>query len=462
METQLDSRSHIKFYFDGELRTLKNVHPSDMVMRWLRSEAMQTGTKEGCNEGDCGACTCIVGHLNGSGAIEFRLINTCIYPLSYLDGGWLISVETLSRSGSLASVQSEMLPLNLSQCGFCTPGFVMAIFYAQISEQRQTPEEALAGNLCRCTGYGGLIEAARTAQSLPIDSAFAAEIQRAEQVLGDLSVGGFSIATDDSRIDAPNTLQQLLDLRGHFPSATLVSGATDFGLWVTKKLDKPAHIILTKFCQELVSMNLGPDEVEIGAAVSIEDFGNVLISEYPELREWLKRFGGPQVRCSGTVGGNIANGSPIGDSSPVLIALGASLKIRSRHAERIIPIEDFFIEYGKQDMQSDEVLVSVLVPRRRDIKRLVVEKISKRHDQDISIVLAAMVELSSGVSRYRFAFGGMAGTPMLARKTMDSLNPDDLASDFSPLSDHRADAWYRLAVSRNLVDNFMSGKPLHE
>ena len=462
MEIQQDLRNHIRFYFDGELRTLNDVRPSDMVMRWLRSEAMRTGTKEGCNEGDCGACTCIVGHLNESGVIQFRLINTCIYPLAYLDGGWLISVETLSSTGSLASVQREMLPLNLSQCGFCTPGFVMATFYAQISEQDQTPEEALAGNLCRCTGYGGLIKAARAAQNLPIDSAFAAEIQKAEQVLGDLSVGGFSIVTDDSRIDAPRELQQLLELRDHFPSATIVSGATDFGLWVTKKLDKPAHIILTKFCQELVSMNLGPDEVEVGAAVSIEDFGNVLILEYPELREWLKRFGGPQVRCSGTVGGNIANGSPIGDSSPVLIALGTSLKLHSRHAERILPIEDFFIEYGKQDLRPDEVLVSVLVPRRSDIKRLVVEKISKRHDQDISIVLAAMVELSSGVSRYRFAFGGMAGTPMLARKTMESLNPDDLASDFSPLSDHRADAWYRLAVSKNLVDNFLSGSSLNE
>ncbi len=462
MEIQQDLRSHIRFYFDGELRTLNNVRTSDMVMRWLRSEVMRTGTKEGCNEGDCGACTCVVGHLDEFGDIQFKLINSCIYPLSYLDGGWLISVETLSRSGSLTSVQSEMLPLNLSQCGFCTPGFVMAIFYAQISQQDQTPEEALAGNLCRCTGYGGLIEAARTAQNLPIDSAFAAETQKAEQVLGDLSMGGFSIATDDSRIDAPSTLQQLLDIRDHFPSATIVSGATDFGLWVTKKLDKPAHIILTKFCEELVSMNLGPEEVEVGAAVSIEDFGNVLISEYPELREWLKRFGGPQVRCSGTVGGNIANGSPIGDSSPVLIALGASLKLASRHAERIIPIEDFFIEYGKQDLHPDEVLVSVLVPRRKNIKRLVVEKISKRYDQDISIVLAAMVELSSGVSRYRFAFGGMAGLPALARKTMASLDPDDLASDFSPLSDHRADAWYRLAVSKNLVDDFLSGSSFHE
>ena len=462
MEKQQDPRGHIRFYFDGQMRTLANVRTTDMVMRWLRSEAMSTGTKEGCNEGDCGACTCIVGYLNESGILQFRLINTCIYPLAYLDGAWLISVETLSSYGSLASVQSQLVSLNVSQCGFCTPGFVMAIFYAQISQQDQTPEEALAGNLCRCTGYGGLIEAARRAQSLPIDEAFAIEMQRAEKALRELSTGGFSIVSGESRIDAPETLQQLLVLRNDFPSATLVAGATDFGLWVTKRLDRPAHIILTKFCVELASVSSGPDVIEVGAAVSIEDFGESLIPEYPELREWFQRFGGPQVRCSGTLGGNIANGSPIGDSSPVLIALGASLKIRSYQAERIIPIEDFFIEYGKQDLSQNELLVSVLVPRRKNVKRISVEKISKRHDQDISIVLAAMVEFSDDAPRYRFAFGGMAGIPMLAKKTMDSLEPDDLANDFSPLSDHRADAWYRLAVSENLVRDFLSGGASHE
>ena len=462
MEKQQDLRSHIRFYFDGQLRTVEAVSTTDMVMRWLRSEVNSTGTKEGCNEGDCGACTCIIGHLNESGVIQFRLVNTCIYPLSYLDGAWLISVETLSNRGALASVQSEMLPLNVSQCGFCTPGFVMAIFYAQIRQQDQTPEEALAGNLCRCTGYGGLIEAARRAQRLPINQAFAIETQKAEKVLRDLSTGGFSIVSSGSRIDAPKTLQQLLDIRNDFPSATIVAGSTDFGLWVTKKLVKPAHIILTKLCTELVSMNTGSDVIEVGAAVTIEDFGDRLVIEYPELREWFKRFGGPQVRCSGTLGGNIANGSPIGDSSPVLIALGASLKIRSYQTERIIPIEDFFIEYGKQDLSQDEVLVSVLVPRRKNVKRLSVEKISKRYDQDISIVLVAMVEFVDDVHYYRFAFGGMAGIPMLAKKTMESLDPNDLATDFSPLSDHRADAWYRLAVSENLVRDFLSGGVSYE
>lgn len=462
MSTEEDSRCEIRFYFDGRVRILDDVRATDMVMPWLRSEAMRTGTKEGCNEGDCGACTCLVGSLSESGDLRFSVINTCIYPLAYLDGAWLISIETLSRSGSLCSAQSGMLPLNVSQCGFCTPGFVMAILYAQITKKVQTPEQVLAGNLCRCTGYGGLIEATRLAQSQPLDKDFVAEIEGATAVLRKLSRGGFSIVSNNSRIDAPKTLEHLLDLRNNFPSATLVSGATDFGLWITKRLDRPSHIILAKFCEQLLSIETRADVIEIGAAVTIEDLENSLVSEYPELQDWFQRFGGPQVRCSGTLGGNIANGSPIGDSSPVLIALGASLKIRSCHLRRVIPIENFFIDYGKQDLSDDELLVSILVPRRSHIRRLAVEKISKRCDQDISIVLAAMAEIAGEKPRYRFAFGGMAGTPKLAERTMESLNPDDLTSDFSPLSDHRAEAWYRLAVSKNLVRDFLDGESSRE
>ncbi len=462
MDTDYNSRDYVTFYFGGELVVLDDVSTTDMVLPWLRYNALMTGTKEGCNEGDCGACTCIVGRLSEAGEFDFSLINACIFPLVYLDGSWLISVDSLSHNGSISSAQFEVMSKNGSQCGFCTPGFVMAITYAQINGGNDSPEQVLSGNLCRCTGYGGLIEATRNCKHLPLDAAFVLAMQRARDALTGISQGGFVIERDGSRVDAPKSLTKLLCLRAENPSATLVGGSTDFGLWVTKKLENPSHIILTRFCHDLLAIKQCEDIIEIGAAVSIEHIGRVLVSEYPELKEWHQRFGGPQVRCSGTIGGNIANGSPIGDSSPVLIALGASLKLRSVSGERVIPIESFFIEYGKQDLKADEIVESVIIPKRDKFVRVRVEKISKRFDQDISIVLVAMVELSKSKSRYRFAFGGMAGIPKLAKKTMQTLNPEHLEVDFSPLSDHRADSWYRLNVSKNLVRDFVEGRISNE
>lgn len=466
------TRSAIRFVHRGAVTTLDGFAPTRTVLEYLREDLHLTGTKEGCAEGDCGACTVILGRLAEDGAIRFEALNACILFVGSLDGAWLITVEDLAGpDGTLHPVQQAMVDHHGSQCGFCTPGFVMTLAAYQLAgagAEIGTINSWLAGNLCRCTGYGPIQRAAHEVAGTDQPSWFAAEIDRALPLLGGLVHETVDIAGSDGRFFAPKDAGALADHLHDHPNATLVAGATDVGLWATKQLRDLPHLVNVKSARDLAAVTVTDGMIEIGSAATYSEAVPAILADYPEAETMFDRLGGVQVRNAGTIGGNIANGSPIGDSPPFLIAAGARLRLRQGEARREMALEDFFIEYGKQDLRPGEFVEAVLLPRRDPHALLGVYKISKRRDQDISSVLAALavtVDASGGLcTDARLAYGGVAGTPALARQAMTALidRPWTLASvrqaktalaqDFAPLTDHRASAWYRLEVAGNLLE----------
>jgi xanthine dehydrogenase small subunit len=459
-------RQTLRFLLGEELREITSVDPTLTVLDWLRLEERRRGTKEGCAEGDCGACTVVVGRLV-QGRVCYEAVNACIRFLATLDGCQLLTVEHLKRpDGSLHPVQQAMVDCHGSQCGFCTPGFVMSLYALWLTEDRpDVPriKDVLAGNLCRCTGYAPIIAAAQAmydspsrSEDRPADAAVRLQTLQDDETL---SIGGFH---------APATLPALAQLLAAEPHATLVAGATDVGLWVTKfQRVLPALIYLGRVA-ELRCITETETSIELGGGVSYSEATPVLARLYPDLGELLRRLGAVQVRNVGTIGGNIANGSPIGDSPPALIALGATLTLRRGAASRSLPLEDFFIAYGKQDRQKDEIVEFVSIPKLYRTTKFRAYKITKRFDQDISAVCGAfLVELAEGkVARIRIAFGGMAGTPKRAAGAEQALLGQPwtrasveaaqaaLAQDFTPLDDWRASSAYRRMVASNLLLKF--------
>ncbi|MEM7443037.1 MAG: xanthine dehydrogenase small subunit [Pseudomonadota bacterium] len=470
------TRSEIRFVHGGSVTTLSNIAPTQTVLEYLREDLRLTGTKEGCAEGDCGACTVIVGRLTDAGAVEFEALNACILFLACLDGAWLITVEDLiGPDGELHPVQQMMADHHGSQCGFCTPGFVMMLLAYQLSEadgDLQTINSWLAGNLCRCTGYGPIQNSAKQVAGTEQPAWFQQRIKAVSRLMGDWSRTAETVDLNGpkGRFVAPASASALAQHVKEYPDATLVAGATDVGLWVTKQLRDFPHLVTTKSASDLAKITVTDQAFEIGGAASYTDAVPVLLADYPEAATMFDRLGAVQVRNAGTIGGNIANGSPIGDSPPFLIAARARLGLRRGDERREIPLEDFFIEYGRQDLQPGEFVEAVLLPRRNLSDRFGVYKISKRRDQDISSVLAALtvrIDRNTGhCVDARLAFGGLAGTPALARHAMAALvgehwsletietAKEALGQDFSPLSDHRASAWYRLEVAGNLLERF--------
>ncbi|MEO1226919.1 MAG: xanthine dehydrogenase small subunit [Pseudomonadota bacterium] len=466
------TRSAIRFVHRGAVTTLDGFAPTRTVLEYLREDLHLTGTKEGCAEGDCGACTVILGRAVGNGTIRFEALNACILFVGALDGAWLITVEDLAGpDGMLHPVQQAMVDHHGSQCGFCTPGFLMALAAYQLAGAEAdtgTINSWLAGNLCRCTGYGPIQEAAREVAGTAQPSWFADEIDHALPLLEELAQETVDVGGTEGRFFAPEDAEALATHLHEHPAATLVAGATDVGLWATKQLRALPHLVNVKSARDLAEITVTDEAIEIGGAATYTAAVPSILADYPEAETMFDRLGGMQVRNAGTIGGNIANGSPIGDSPPFLIAVGARLRLRQGDARREVALEDFFIEYGKQDLRAGEFVEAVLLPRRGPNMLLGVYKISKRRDQDISSVLAALavtVDGSSGLcTDARLAFGGMAGTPALARHAMAALvgQPWTLASvrqaksalaeDFAPLTDHRASAWYRLEVAGNLLE----------
>ena len=463
----------IRFVQDGEIVELESVDPTRTVLEWLREDTGRVGTKEGCAEGDCGACTVVLGELLDD-QVRYRAVNACIFFLPMLDGKELITVESLGASHDLHPVQRAMADGNGTQCGFCTPGFVMSLFARYQANDAALPDnvdDVLAGNLCRCTGYGPIQTAGRdTAPDPDVQARFGGT----ETVALLKSIQPSAISEGDyddplfetpRRWIKPRTEAELQAALSAHPEATLLAGGTDVGLWVTKQHRMLATIILLDGIDSLTAIEKTEDGLRLGAMVRYSDAWAELQNMHPDLGELVRRIGSVQVRNSGTIGGNIANGSPIGDTPPPLIALGATLDLASASGVRTIALEDFFLAYGQQDLRPGEYVQSVFIPPVQPGQVFKTYKISKRFNQDISALCAAFaVELNDDtVVSARIAFGGMAATPKRAAEceavltgapwSADTINraAEALDADFSPISDMRASATYRQMTAQNLL-----------
>jgi len=482
----------------GRVLSLRNVPPERTVLELVREDLGCTGTKEGCGEGDCGACTVVLGQIE-DGALRLRAVNSCIRLAHSIDGMALWTVEDLAaEDGALHPAQEAMVQCHASQCGFCTPGFVMSLFALYQNHVRRgqpvtraLAQETLSGNLCRCTGYRPILQAAQTMGTLPpafIDDAVTLskleQLAQAQPGLDADLAQKTPPAQLDSAYQLPRTLAALLQLRTAHPGAQLVAGCTDVGLWVTKQHRRFDRVIDLTRVAELRRIDELPGHWLIGAAVTLADAFAALVRDRPQLHAFASRFAGLPVRNSGTLGGNIANGSPIGDSMPLLIALGASVVLASVRGERALPLESLYTGYRQNVMAADEVLAFVKVPKpgrphpsplpageggnEGPPEFLRVYKISKRYDDDISAVcLAICLRIDNGtVLDASIGAGGVAATPARAVQTEAALAQQPwtqatvqraigvLRAEFSPISDMRASGAYRSEVLGNLLQRY--------
>lgn len=467
-------RSAVRFIRRGQVASLDGFAPDETLLDHLRLREGALGTKEGCAEGDCGACTVAVGRLRG-GRVVYEPANSCIQLLGTLDGAEVVTVDDLAPSATeLHPVQQALVDHHASQCGFCTPGFVMtlfALYHANERPDRAAVNDWLAGNLCRCTGYRPIADAALACCNSPAEDEFARNASRTAARLEALDDGEDLFAgNDETFYAAPASEDSLADLCARHPDAVIAGGATDVGLWITKELRSLPRIVHTGRVASLREVREEDDRVVLGAAATYSEAEAALGRLDPDVGEVLRRLGSKQVRAVGTVGGNIANGSPIGDMPPVLIALGASVELRLGARRRTLPLEEFFIDYGVQDRAPGELLTRIRIPRLRPDERFRAYKISKRYDQDISSVLGAFRFRVAGgrIASATMAWGGMAATPKRSRRTEEAVAGlelgnralrrdaeapvrEALAADFSPIDDHRASARYRLRVAGALA-----------
>jgi xanthine dehydrogenase small subunit len=469
----------LHFFRRGQAVRLDGVPTNRTLLDLLREDLHCTGTKEGCGEGDCGACTVVLGE-EVQGQLRLSAINSCIRLAHSIEGMALWTVEDLAGQAlpglgaTLHPAQQAMVQCHGSQCGFCTPGFVMSLFalYENQNGQpisRQTAQGALSGNLCRCTGYRPILDAAQTMQDLPpmrVDAA--AVLQSLRQLAAASGAATMPGAPADASYLSPSTLKELLTLRARYPEAQLVAGCTDVGLWITKLHMQFPRIIDTTQVTELRRVEHYAHHMAIGAAVSLTDAFAALVADRPELADFAHRFAGLPVRNSGTLGGNVANGSPIGDSMPLLMALGANVVLMSQRGSRELRLEDLYTGYRKNVMAADEVLAWIKIPLATPQAFSRVYKVSKRFEDDISAVcLAIQLHVEHGVVRHAsVGAGGVAATPVRAHKTQAALLGQPwsqatvqaamqvLRGEFQPISDMRASSAYRSAVLGNLLQRF--------
>ena len=457
---------------------LGEINPNMTVLEWLRASQL-VGTKEGCASGDCGACTAVVGELTIKDKIkvvEYKSINTCIALAFSLIGKHLITVEGLKEGEALHPVQKAMVIENGSQCGFCTPGFVMSMFamYHNV-DTVSLPKinEALSGNLCRCTGYKPIIAAAFSLFNEESEKPLDYYQKNQEKIIKSLiSINdneNISLIFKDDKnnlsYDAPSNVDELANILINNDSAKIVAAGTDLNLEITQSLNEFSHIVSVNGVKELQVINDGEFELEIGSAVSYQRATSSLVKYWPDLEAYLHRFASLPIKNWATIGGNIANASPIGDMSPVLIALEAKLKLRRESKVRFIALEDFFVTYKKTALEKGEFIESIIIPKPDKNDHLIAHKISKRFEDDISAVCMAInVRLNDDhPSSVKIALGGMSGIPQralgLEKVVLDHWNDENIAqlaygaikNEFSPIDDVRASSEYRLKVSANLV-----------
>ena len=485
----------IRFILDGEVHTVRGIDPNITVLAYLREHLRRTGTKEGCAEGDCGACTVVLAEPDGD-RVRFRAVNSCIKFLPTLDGKELLTVESLrAADGSLHPVQRAMVECHGSQCGFCTPGFVMSMLELYKSEERPSRRrlhDALAGNLCRCTGYRPILDAAQKAYGnghggagdggngdwlhRPYEAGAGPddgeremlERLRAIQRQGTLSVRGPDLAGGERRFFAPHTVDDLAALCEEYPEARILAGGTDVGLWVTKFHWDIDTIIYLGEVAELDRIEVADGHLEIGAAATLTDAWQIIGERFPDMGEMYRRFASPPIRNAATLCGNVANGSPIGDSMPGLIALGATLVLRRGASSRELPLDEFYLAYQKTALEPGEFVERVRIPLEPADRQFRTYKISKRFDQDISAVCGAFAaRLEDGRARQvRVCFGGMAAIPQRAANCERALEGQRweestidaamaaLDGDYTPIDDMRSSAGYRSLVARNLLRKF--------
>ncbi|CAN7608840.1 xanthine dehydrogenase small subunit [Ensifer sp. ENS11] len=468
-------RNTIRFLLNHRLVELSDVSAVQTLLDFLRIDRNLRGTKEGCAEGDCGACTVLVGRPLG-GQLKYESVNACIRFVGSLDGCHVVTVDSLATPGGpLHPVQQAMVQTHASQCGFCTPGFVMSLYGLWMENPKPSIteiEKALQGNLCRCTGYAAIIRAAEvisTIGDLGTDPLFA-ERDRIAGELAALQDGRRVVIGEGAELFMlPASVDDFADVLEANPKATIVAGSTDVGLWVTKFMRDIAPVVHLTHLEELRRITVDDKGVTLGAGVSYAEAYPVITEHFPQLRELWDRIGGQQVRNMGTVGGNIANGSPIGDTPPALIALGASVTLRKGARRRTVALEDFFIAYGKQDREPGEFVEAVHIPFLEADTSFAVYKITKRLDEDITAVCGAFRLTFDGAGEVAdavIAFGGMAGTPKravhveaaLKGKAWQEPTVEQAISafdqDFTPLTDWRASAEYRQLVAKNLLRRF--------
>ena len=464
----------IRFIRRGQVVSEARIRADRTLLDYLREDIGQTGTKEGCAEGDCGACTVVLAELNEQrDGIRWRAVNSCIRFVSSIDGAALYTVEDLrDESGSLHPAQQAMAESHGTQCGFCTPGFVMSMFAlyqesmtpARRGEKitRERAQETLSGNLCRCTGYRPILEAAQKLPTYPprcVDEAALVEQLKSLQPTQSADLQGAL---------RPTTLPDLLAMRKQYPDATVIAGCTDVGLWVTKKHERHARTLDVTAVPDLARMTETPTHLVIGAAARLSDAFALMEQQWPKLHHWFARFGGVPIRNSATLGGNIVNASPLGDSMPLLIALGAAITLQSLAGSRSMPLEDFYTGFKKTALRPDEILTAIHVPKAQAGERVAAYKISKRFDQDISaICLALRLTFADGkVQSARIGAGSITGVPARARRTEAALigQPwneatvqraiDIIRQEFQPTTGVRASANYRRQVTGNLLQRF--------